>query len=134
MIKKEFPILEFDGVSANIIEPSKFISKIDISDRVVMCFYSEVIEKLVRDGKLKEIRSLYSQIGKHQIYELEYKGERITVYHPGVGAALGAALMEEVIALGGRKFISCGSGGVLDKSIAAGHIIVPNAAKLIESL
>ncbi|GFZ33310.1 purine-nucleoside phosphorylase [Clostridium zeae] len=128
MIKKEFPILEFDGVSANIIEPSKFIQKIDMSDRVVMCFYSEVIEKLVRDGKLKEIRPLYSQIGKHQIYELEYENKRVTVFHPGVGAALGTALMEEVIALGGRKFISCGSGGVLDKNIAAGHIIVPNAA------
>jgi len=36
--------------------------------------------------------------------------------------------MEEVIALGGRKFISCGSGGVLDKSIAAGHILVPESA------
>ena len=36
--------------------------------------------------------------------------------------------MEEVIALGGKKFISCGSGGVLDKNITAGHILVPNSA------
>lgn len=128
MLNKEFPILEFDKVSDNIIEPSKFIQKIDMSERVVMCFYSEVIEKLLNEGKLKEIKVLYSQIGKHPIYELDYKGKKVTVFHPGVGAALGGALMEEVIALGGKKFISCGSGGVLDKNIVVGHIIVPNSA------
>lgn len=128
MLNKEFPILEFDKVSDNIIEPSKFIEKIDMSERVVMCFYSEVIEKLLNEGKLKEIKVLYSQIGKHPIYELDYKGEKVAVFHPGVGAALGGALMEEVIALGGKKFISCGSGGVLNKNIVVGHIIVPNSA------
>lgn len=99
-----------------------------MSEIVVMCFYSEVIEKLLNEGKLKEIKTLYSQMGKHPVYELEYKDKKVTVFHPGVGAALGAALMEGVIALGGRKFISCGSGGVLDKNIAAGHILVPISA------
>lgn len=28
----EFPTLEFDGVADNIIEPSKFIKKMNISD------------------------------------------------------------------------------------------------------
>ncbi|MCR2044039.1 nucleoside phosphorylase [Anaerosalibacter massiliensis] len=63
-------------------------------------------------------------MGKHPVYELEYKGEKVSVFHPGVGVAL----MEEIIALGGRKFISYGSGGVLDKNIAAGHILVPISA------
>ncbi|HBL49807.1 MAG TPA: uridine phosphorylase, partial [Firmicutes bacterium] len=60
MISKEFPILEFDGVSENIIEPSKFIKKIDMPEQVIMCFYSEVIEKLAEEGKLKEIKALHS--------------------------------------------------------------------------
>lgn len=128
MISKEFPILEFDGASENIIEPSKVVKKIDMPGQVIMCFYSEVIEKLVREGKLKEIKALHSQIGKHPIYELEYKNNKVTVFHPGIGASLGAALMEEVIALGGKKFICCGSGGVLDKDIAAGKILVPTSA------
>lgn len=128
MLNNKVPILEFDGVSENIIEPSKLVKKIEMSERVIMCFYNEVIEKLLNEGKLKEIKTLYSQMGKHPVYELEYKDKKVTVFHPGVGAALGAALMEEVIALGGRKFISCGSGGVLDKNIAAGHILVPISA------
>jgi len=36
--------------------------------------------------------------------------------------------MEEVIALGCRKFIAVGSCGVLDREIAVGHLIIPTAA------
>ena len=39
-----------------------------------------------------------------------------------------AALLEEVIARGCKKFIVCGSAGVLDSSIAMGKLIVPDAA------
>lgn len=125
---KEFPILEFDGVSPNIIEPSSYIKSIDIPEQVIICFYQEVIDKLLKEDRLKLIHSLYSQIGKHPVYELDFNGSKVTVFHPGVGAPLGAALMEEVIALGGKKFISCGSGGVLDKEVTAGHILVPTSA------
>lgn len=128
MLEMEYPILEFDPVSENVIEPSKVIRKADIPEKVVMCFYSEVIERLCKEGKLKEIECLHSQMGRNPIYELQYKGERVAVYQPGVGAPLGASFMEEVIALGGTTFISCGSGGVLNKDIAAGHIIVPDCA------
>ncbi|MCD4712457.1 MAG: nucleoside phosphorylase [Clostridiales bacterium] len=128
MKSEMYPILEFDGESENIIEPTGFIKPIEMSEHVVMCFYSEVIERLIAQGKLKPIKELYSQIGRHPVYELEYNEQKVTVFHPGVGAPLGAGLMEEVIALGGRKFISCGSGGVLNKDIAAGHILVPTCA------
>jgi uridine phosphorylase len=106
MKSEMYPILEFDGESENIIEPSGFIKPIEMSEHVVMCFYSEVIERLIAQGKLKPIKELYSQIGRHPVYELEYNEQKVTVFHPGVGAPLGAGLMEEVIALGGRKFIS----------------------------
>jgi uridine phosphorylase len=37
-------------------------------------------------------------------------------------------LLEEMIALGCRKFVACGGAGVLDKEIAVGHIVVPATA------
>jgi len=128
MLREEFPILEFDGVTDNIIEPSKFAKKIHMPEEVVMCFYNEVIEKLKDEGKLREITCLYSQMGRHPIYEIEYNGRKVALYQPGIGSSFGAALMEEVIALGGKKFISCGSGGVLDSQITVGHILVPTVA------
>jgi uridine phosphorylase len=34
-------------------------------------------------------------------------------------------MLEELIALGARKFVACGGAGVLDSSLAVGSIIVP---------
>jgi uridine phosphorylase len=45
-----------------------------------------------------------------------------------VGAPLAAALLEETIALGGRKFIACGGAGVLDRTVAMGQLLLPVAA------
>ena len=49
-------------------------------------------------------------------------------FHPGVGAALSAALLEEVIAFGCNKFIACGGCGVLKEEVAVGHLIVVSSA------
>src|SRR3954463_5348363 len=61
-------------------------------------------------------------------YEMDIDGRRLTLFHPGVGAPLAAAMLEEAIALGCRKFVACGGAGVLDRSIALGHLVVPTAA------
>ncbi len=55
-----------------------------------------------------------SEIGTHPLYEIEHDGRKLALFHPGVGAPLAAALLEEVIARGCRKFIACGGAGVLD--------------------
>lgn len=47
---------------------------------------------------------------------------------PGVGAPLAAGFLEELIALGGRRFMVCGGAGVLDGAIARGHVMVPQVA------
>lgn len=127
-MKKEFPILEFDETSNAIIEPRKIIERIDIPEHIVICFFNDVIERLKNDGELKLITNLKSEIGLHPIYEMQYTGIRVALFHPGIGAPLAVGMMEEVIALGGEKFIACGGAGVLDKTIAVGHIIVPVAA------
>ena len=45
-----------------------------------------------------------------------------------IESALAAAILEEAIALGCRNLIACGSAGVLDRSIAVGHLLVPISA------
>jgi uridine phosphorylase len=50
------------------------------------------------------------------------------LFHPGVGAPLAAAMLDEVIADGCRKFIACGGAGVLVPDVVVGHIIVPTSA------
>lgn len=126
--KREFPILEFDDVIPAVIEPNKVIDRIDIPEHAVLCFFNEVIEELKNKGTTKLICNLHSELGSHPLYEIEYLGKRIIVFHPGVGAPLAVALLEEVIALGCNKFIACGGAGVLNKEIAVGHVVIPSSA------
>jgi uridine phosphorylase len=127
-MRREFPILEFDDVTIAVIEPKKIIQKIDIPENVVICFFNDVIERLKNEGKLVLITNLKSEIGLHPIYKMQCDDKSVAVFHPGIGAPLCAGMMEEVIALGGEKFIACGGAGVLDKTIAVGHIIIPVSA------
>ncbi len=125
---KEYPILEFDPAPEAVLEPSRLHKPRDVPEHCVLCFFQEVIDKLREEGQLKEIAQCRSEICVHPLYELEMEGKRLAVFHPGVGASLAAGLLEEVIAMGCRKFIACGGAGVLDREIAVGHIIVPSAA------
>lgn len=127
-MKKEFPILEFDTSKRVIIDPQQIIKPLDISEYCMVCFFQEVITKIFKQGKSKIINYLQSEMGKHPVYEMVLKGKRITFFHPGVGAPLAAALLEEVIALGCKKFIACGGAGVLDSKIKRGQILVPTSA------
>ena len=102
-MKKEFPILEFDTSKRVIIDPQQIIKPLDISEYCMVCFFQEVITKIFKQGKSKIINYLQSEMGKHPVYEMVLKGKRITFFHPGVGAPLAAALLEEVIALGCKK-------------------------------
>ena len=53
---------------------------------------------------------------------------KLAIYQSGMGAPLAVALLEEVIAKGGRKFIVFGSCGALLQNLAEGRLIVPAEA------
>lgn len=105
------PILEYDPSRKVIIDPQKIIKRIDISECCLVCFFQEVINEISKKEKVKIIYKCKSEIGEHPIYEMKFKGKRIAFFHPGIGAPLAAGLLEEVIALGCRKFIACGGCG-----------------------
>ncbi|HYE84672.1 MAG TPA: nucleoside phosphorylase [Clostridia bacterium] len=127
-MRKEYPILEYDENSCAMIDPQKNISRIDIPENAVICFFNDVIEKYKNEGKLRHVTDIRSEMGLHPIYEMDYSRKRIAVFHPGIGAPLAAGMLEEVIAMGSKKFIACGGAGVLEKELAVGHIVVPVAA------
>jgi uridine phosphorylase len=127
-MSQPYPILEYDPAPEGIIEPRKLIKPIDAPERCVICFFQEVITRLADEGRLTLIAMLKSEMGGHPVYEMDVDGQRLALFHPGVGAPHAAALLDEVIALGCRKFIACGGAGVLDREIAVGHVVVPTSA------
>jgi len=124
----EFPILEFDSTREAFIEPSKHIKPRDMPEHCVICFFKEIIDKVVEQHDAKILTENRWEDGPHPIYEIEYQGQRLAFYHPGVGAPMAAGTLEEAIAFGCRKFIACGGAGVLDQAIAAGNLVVVNSA------
>lgn len=127
---QSFPILEFDPHTEALIEPGMLHKRqIDMPERVVMCFFHDVVNDVCRDGDLPIVFNLNSELGRNPVYLLETEaGERVAVMHPGMGAPLAAISFEEAIALGGRKFIACGGAGVLHEGVGFGGIVVPDEA------
>ncbi|MGA2491229.1 MAG: nucleoside phosphorylase [Anaerolineales bacterium] len=123
-----YPILEYDSTHKAFVEPSKVISPVNIPTHCVICFFKEVIDKVVAEHDAKIVVETRWEDGSHPVYEISYQNQRLAFFHPGVGAPMAAGLLEEVIAFGCRKFIACGGCGVLDKDIAVGNIIVVSGA------
>jgi len=127
-VNAEFPILEFDGAKEAIIEPSRVIKPIDIPGRCVLPIYFRVIQRLAAASRLTPVAEIKTAMGPIPVYKMMHGDTPLTVAHPGLSAPFAAAVMEELIAFGCRKFVACGSAGVLDRSLASGTVVVPSAA------
>lgn len=134
MIKKEFPILEFDSTIRAIIDPSYVSKNINVPEFCVITFFGDVIKKMLDEGRLKKVEEFVTCTIRVPIYVTEYKGKTIGIVQGYLGAAGSGAQLEELIALGFKKFIVCGAAGVLKKDIQVGHLIVPYSAVRDEGL
>lgn len=128
MIEKEFPILEFDQEKDAFIRPSSIIQPVDIAEKCVLCFFSEAIEKILAEYPHRIVANVSAESFNFPVYELDYNGEKIALIQAGVGAPVAGAQIEELTAFGCKKYIACGSCGVLQKEIAVGHLIIPTSA------
>jgi len=130
MSKSHHPITEFDDDRSAILMPDPFAIGVGtlVPARGVLCFFQDVITDLCEEGKLKEIGHLSSEIGKNPVYTYGNGSDGVTVIHPGVGAPLAAAFLEELIANGVTKFIACGGAGVLDRSREPGYPFILTSA------
>jgi len=127
-IGEDIPLLRFDPECEAIIEPSVNVKLRDVPERCVITFFREVVERLKEDLALEPLPPLRSEMADVLIYRGIWNGEVVGVSEAAVGAPLAGGLLEEIIARGGRKFVACGSAGVLDPTIAEGRIVVPDTA------
>jgi uridine phosphorylase len=136
MEQEHLPILEFDSSIDAVIEPQHLYKATDISEFAVICFFNDIIKKLLQQKVIRVLsesrleRELHpiSAAGSLPIYALNIDGLHVNIFFPGVGSPVAAAMLEEVIALGCKKFICCGSAGILDESIPTGHMLIPSSA------
>jgi uridine phosphorylase len=124
----DIPLMEFDPTPEALIEPGRLIRPRDVPAHCVLCFFREVIDRVVREHDGRVVYTVSSEIGEYPLYEIEHQGRRLGISQAGVGAPLAAGMLEELIAVGCRNFIVCGGSGVLDRAVAVGHLLVPTAA------
>ena len=128
MKREKYPILEFDPTPRAVIEPTDSVGPSRLPQRCVICFFRDFLDRLCAEEKLRTVCELRTDMGPIPVYELEFERERLTVVHPGVGPSFAACCLEEIIALGCRKFIACGGAGVLQKDIKLGEVIIVESA------
>lgn len=128
MKKQNYPILEFDSNPEAIFGPGDMYKEKEAPSKAVICFFGNLLQEMYENGQLTLLRNIRSEMGLHPLYLYQHKGETVLLFHPGVGAPLAAAILEETIQLGASIFIVCGGCGVLDYHLDVGHPVIPTAA------
>ena len=90
--------------------------------------FSEAIKKILNECPHRIVSYFKVETIRFPIYEIGYKAEKVILLQAYIGAPGAAAQIDELTALGCRKYIACGGCGVLQKDVAVGHLIIPTAA------
>lgn len=127
LIKNDIPILEFDETRDAVINPcdiAKHTGQLGC-DRLVITFFREVIEGFLSDGKIEKIKTI---MGENPYYVYKFKDYDVLIMHGDLGCPAMGGELDEIIAMGVKKVMFCGGGGVLDKSTGVGHFLIVEGA------
>ena len=123
----DVPLVEFDPDTSAVVEPSMTVRGGSIPERLVLCFFQDVIDQHVV-GRLPEVHRFRSEIGVNPAWVTGEGDDAVAILHPGVGAPLAAAFLEEAIAAGARTIVAVGGAGALLPELTMGHVVVPTGA------
>jgi len=124
----DLPLTEHDLDEPGIIDPTSLHRGRSVHPVAVLCFFNELLGAMANDGTLTPIYRLRSEIGHNPVYELRIADGVVSVVHPGVGAPLAAAFVEEMRGLGVTTFVACGGAGALRDGLALGHVMIVDSA------
>ena len=115
----------YDPNKSAVLNPEDIIKKIPgFPDTVVITFKRQILN-IMLDTYDHEILSELDLGEDIPVYQMQYKGKPLAFFKTVMGSAGAVSLMEEAIAMGGKKFVVFGSCGTLDSSLDAGNLIVP---------
>lgn len=125
MMQNKYPILEFDDNKEAIINPGTWAGEPFKTNKLVITFFPEVIEKLAAEGRIVPERRIG---GENPILLYRFADENILITLGAVGCPPCAGNLDLFHAMGISSVMFCGGGGVLDKNIEVGQILVVDGA------
>lgn len=124
----DLPLLEDDRSEPGVFDATALHDPRDVPKAAVLCFFNDLLGRLVDSGELTTQYTLRSEIGFNPVYTCSVDGRSVTVAHPGVGAPLAAGIVEELHALGVRTFVAVGGAGALVPDLDLGRVMVVDSA------
>ena len=127
MLKKhEYPIMEFDTNKVAKLNPSNFAYTKFSSNKMIITFFPEVINQLLEE---KAIQENFTIGGENPVYIYNFTDDPSVLITLGqVGCPACAGNLDLFNEFGVDKVMFCGGGGVLDKNIEVGQLLVVDAA------
>lgn len=126
-MKNVYPICEFDTKQNPVIHPANFLTN-SLPERCVITFFRRELERFAQENRLPVIGCLKSEVLDIPIYEYGSGADRLCITMAFCGAPGAAVTLEELHAMGCKKFIICGGAGALTQDSEVGEIIVPVSA------
>ena len=124
--KNEYPVLEFDDDKDSVVNPFKWNMEPFSTDKLIITFFPEVMKDLQEAGQL-ELERHFGGENPVDIYRFKTQPDvMITLGYVGCPACAGN--LEVFAACGAKKVVFCGGGGVLDKNIKVGQLLVVEGA------
>ena len=124
--KNDFPVLEFDDDPSAKLNPAHFSGDGFDTDKMVITFFPEVIEKLLLYDKIRITKTISGE-NPLIIYRFMQKPD-VLLALGSIGCPACGGNLDLFNAMGIKKVMFCGGGGVLDKNIDVGQILVVDGA------
>ena len=121
----EFPVLEYDAVRTAKLNPSAFADTPFPTDRMVITFFPEVIERLKEERRIVRERIIGGE-NPIEIFRFADLDVLLTLGYIGCPACGGN--LDLFHAMGIRRVMFCGGGGVLDRNIEVGRLLLVTGA------
>ena len=125
MMSNKYPILEFDDNKTAKINPTAWAGRPFESDKLIITFFPEVMDKLKDEGTITLERTIS---GENPVLIYRFLDADILITLGYVGCPACAGNLDLFHAMGITRVMFCGGGGVLDKNIEVGQILVVDGA------
>ncbi len=129
-MKREYPIIEFDSTSENVINAVHNVDKsIIVPKQCVISFFGDAVKDFIKENDCKYIGSLKMETFELPLYVFcDENGYEIAILHGFGSGPYAAGQLEKLISLGCNRFMICGGCGVLKKGSKVGDILIPITA------
>lgn len=121
----EYPIMEFDDNKVAKLNPTNFVDSLFPTNKMIITFFPEVMNKLKEEGKIVLERIIG---GENPIEIYQFVDSNVLITLGIVGCPSCAGNLDLFNAMGVNKVMFCGGGGVLDRNIEVGKLLLVDGA------